>query len=975
MPLSVIILNLVYFKRSHFTKHLHSSKTTNARNNNSIIPTDKNWRGITKPSIKLQKMAINIYLLRQKLILGICLLLFTSIAYGQTNADLLQKKVQLNLKEATTLEVIHKIQKEAQVNFAFNLKNLDTQTLFSFPKKKLSIADILKELFVQSPLTYKVVGTQIVLYKSEVKTMSFRVNKPPQKTKDVILSGYLYDAATGEAMIAASIYEKSSFIATTSNNFGFFSLALPAGEHTIIVSFLGYETKEIKVNRTQQITIQLQAITNELTEIVVSATNAKEVTENAIQSAQIGVMRIAPKKLKAIPALAGEADVLKAITLLPGVKPGLDGAAGFYVRGGSTDQNLILLDGVPMYNPYHLFGFLSTFNPDAINNIEITKGAFPARYGGRLSSVLDITTKDGNNQTWKKKVSAGLLSAKFSLNGPLIKDRSSISIAARRTLLDFIITPIIAQRDQGFKATATYNFGDINLKYNYKISNKDKLYVSGFYSRDALKFREKSKEQDFATQKLTDREGWQNGMGSFRWNHLFNDKLFLNTTAYISNYDYFSKQKKEVVSQDESLIASSVQETEYHSIINDLAIKQDYHYFLNPKHTIRFGGSVIFHKFQPGVNSLYQKTGDEVLRGNSVDNTTKAKEFDLYVEDNMAIGKRLKVNLGVHASAFSVEDTSYTSIQPRLSARFLLTENWSIKGGYAQMAQYLHLLTSSSLSKSSDLWVPVTTKITPPTSTQYSLGTAFNIGQYGIEIEGYYKEMNQLIDYKEGAEFSVSNNQWEEKVESGVGKSYGAEIFLQKKKGQLTGWIGYTLSWTNRQFANINAGTTFPFKYDRRHDISIVANYEFNDKWAFNGTWVFFSGTFATVPTASHLNPNFRHDDRFAWFQFPTEGGSIFNITDKNPGINQTTSQRNNYRLPDYHRLDLTAVRKVNTKRGNYAEWTVGLTNAYNKFNPSFFSSEVQLNPSTDNPDEVKSSVNAFSIFPMMPTINYMLEF
>lgn len=910
-----------------------------------------------------------------KAILWACLLLFSTIVQAQNNSDILQQKVKLNLKDVTTLDVLHKIQKEAEVNFAFNLKNLDSEKLFSFSKKSLPIVEVLKELFANSPLSYKVVGSQVVLYKSHAKTMSFRVNKPPQKIKGIIFSGYLLDANSGETMIAASVYEKTSFVATTTNNFGFFSLPLPAGEHIIVVSFIGYETQELKINATKQINIQLQPSTNELSEIVVSASKTKEAIKNRVQSAQMGVMGISQKKLKSIPALAGEADVLKAITLLPGVKPGIDGAAGFYVRGGGADQNLILMDGVPMYNPYHLFGFLSTFNPDAINNIEITKGAFPARYGGRLSSILDITTKDGNNQAWAKKISAGLLSAKFSIDGPLIKDKSSISISARRTLLDLIIAPIAAQRTKGFKSIVTYNFGDVNLKYNYKISNKNKLYISSFYSRDALKFSEKTKEEGFAIQKLRDREGWQNAFGSFRWNHLFSDKLFSNTTAYISNYNYFSTQKKEVKSQNEPLIASSLQETEYRSIIDDIAIKQDYQYFLNKHQTIRFGGGVIFHKFKPGVNTFFQKTGKETLRGASLDNTTKAKEFALYAEDNIALGKRLKINLGVHASAFSVEDTTYKSIQPRISTRFLINNNWSIKGGYAQMTQYLHLLTSSSLSKSSDLWVPVTKKITPPNSTQYSLGTAFNIGQYGIEIEGYYKNMNQLIDYKEGAEFSISNENWEEKIESGKGKSYGAEIFLQKKKGRLTGWLGYTISWTDRQFEQINFGETYPYKYDRRHDISVVTNYQLNDKWSFNGTWVFFSGAFVTIPTVNHLNPNFQYNDRFAWFQFPNSDGAIFNVTNKNPGINQNATKRNNYKLPDYHRLDLSAVMKTTTKKGRQAEWIFGLTNAYNKFNPSFFSGDVQLNPSADNPNGVETTINAFSPFPLMPTASYMLVF
>lgn len=935
------------------------------------VTANFNWL-VQSIIIKNQPIKIGGYI-RQILLWSIFLSNFGNTIQAQANT--LEQNIQLKIKDGKTLDVLHQIEKQANVNFIYNPNDLDTEILFTFRKKERTIKEVLGQLFEKSPIIFKADGQQIILYKSESKKISYRINKPPQKAKDIVFSGYLLDATTGEVMIAASVYEKTSFVATTTNNFGFFSLTLPAGAHTVVVSFIGYETQEIKVNATKQMTIQLPPSASELSEIVVSASKEKEAIENPVQSAQMGVMRISPKKLKSIPALAGEADVLKAITLLPGVKPGVDGAAGFYVRGGGADQNLILMDGVPMYNPYHLFGFLSTFNPDAINNIEITKGAFPARYGGRLSSVLDITTKDGNNQRWEKKASLGLLSAKFSIDGPLIEDKSSISISARRTLLDLLIAPIAAQRAKGFKSIVTYNFGDFNLKYNYKISNKDKIFVSGFYSRDALKFREKSKEKGFAIQKLVDREGWQNGFGAVRWNHLFSDKLFLNTTAYISNYNYFSTQKKEVNSQNETLIANSLQETEYRSTIDDIAIKQDYQYFLNTNHTIRFGGSAIFHKFKPGVNTLFQKTGAETLRGSSLDNTTKAKEFAAYLEDNIALGKRLKINLGVHASAFSVEDTTYTSIQPRVSARFLVNENWSIKGGYAQMTQYLHLLTSSSLSKSSDLWVPVTKKILPPTSTQYSIGTAFNIGQYGIEIEGYYKDMNQLIDYKEGAEFAVSNENWEEKVESGKGKSYGAEIFLQKKKGRLTGWLGYTLSWTNRQFEFINFGEKYPYKYDRRHDISVVTNYQFNGKWSFNGTWVFFSGTFVTIPTVNHLNPNFKFGDRFAWFQFPNSDNSIFNVTSKNPGINQNAPKRNNYRLPDYHRLDLSAVWKTTTKKGHQAEWTFGLTNAYNKFNPSFFSGNVKLNPSTDNPNGVESTISAFSPFPLMPTASYMLVF
>ncbi|MFK7935426.1 MAG: carboxypeptidase-like regulatory domain-containing protein [Saprospiraceae bacterium] len=889
-------------------------------------------------------------------------------------SSVLKEKVNLKSKRLNCLEIIHAIEKQVSVNFIYNPDELDTQRTFSFTKKRLVLKSVLDNLLADSPLTYQANGNQIILYKSQAEQMSYRINKAPPKQDKIIFSGYVLDAVTGEALIAASVYEKETFVATTTNQFGFFSLTLPNKSQTIVISFLGYDTQEIKLDNTQQTTVKLQPVANELAEVVVTADPNTD-AENPVQSTQIGVMQISPTKLKSIPAFAGEADVLKAITLLPGVKQGVDGAAGFHVRGGSADQNLILLDGVPMYNPYHLFGFLSTFNPDAINHIEVTKGAFPARYGGRLSSVLDITTKDGNNQEWERKVSAGLLTAKVSVNGPLIKDRSSISVSARRTLLDLLIAPIGAERASDFKRVTTYNFGDANIKYNYKISNRDKLYVSGFYSRNGLKFWTQTEDEGLAIRKSLQGEGWQNAFGSLRWNHLFSDKLFSNTTAYLSHYKYFSAFSSSIESIDESLISSSLQENDYRSTILDMTIKQDYHYFINPKNTLRFGGGVIFHQLTPGVNTLFQRNGLETISGETLDNTTRSREYSLYVEDKLDLGRKLSVNLGVHASAFSVEDTTYTSIQPRVSARFLATKNVAIKAGYAQMTQFLHLLTSSNLNQSTDLWVPVTRKVAPALSTQFSFGTAIDLGEYGLEVEGYYKDMQQLIDYKEGAKFDTDNARWEEKIETGQGESYGAEILLQKKRGKLTGWLGYTLSWTNRQFENINFGETFSYKYDRRHDVSIVANYEFNPKWSFNGTWVFFSGSFATIPTVNHINPNFDPRASYAWFQFPNAQEGIFNISGRNPGINQNVARRNNYQLPDYHRLDLSASRTVMTKRNNKSVWTFGLTNAYNKFNPSFFSNQVEIESNPDSPNAVQASITATSIFTVLPTASYTLDF
>ncbi|MFK7772215.1 MAG: TonB-dependent receptor plug domain-containing protein, partial [Saprospiraceae bacterium] len=403
--------------------------------------------------------------------------------------------------------------------------------------------------------------------------------------------------------------------------------------------------------------------------------------------------------------------------------------------------------------------------------------------------------------------------------------------------------------------------------------------------------------------------------------------------------------------------------------------KQDYQYYLNNNHHIRFGGGVIFHEFKPGVNSFSKKENGETTLASTPDNTINAGEFSLYLEDDIRINHKLKINLGVHASALSVQDTAYFSLQPRLSARYLLNKNFALKVGYSKMTQFLHLLTSSNLTKSSDLWVPVTKNIIPPTSTQYSLGAAFSVLEdYGVEIEAYYKDMKNLIDYKDGASFLLTTGDWEDKVEIGSGESYGLEFFLQKKKGRLTGWFGYTLSKTNRTFANINFGKTYPYKYDRRHDISIVANYVLNKKWSLNGSWVFNSGNFVSLSTANHITANFQGNDEYAWYEFPEPNVVSFNISNINPGINTNPSARNNFKLDNFHRLDIAASRKNITKRGNESEWIFGLTNAYNKFNPSLFSQSFKVTGDANN-QKITSKITQYSLFPTLPTVSYSLSF
>ena len=895
--------------------------------------------------------------------------------FGQNATDILQEEITFEANNESVIELLKKIEKKTDLKFVYNPNDLDKSNRFNFPQKKIKTGDLLTQIFEKTPISFKANEEQIILFKTNVKKISSRESIVKKQPRNIVFSGYVLDAETGEAMIAASVYEKKTFTATTTNNFGFFSLTLPTGAHTVVISFIGYETQEINLSETQQTQIKLMPSSSEIIEVVVSASEAEEKANNPVESSRMGLMRIPSQKLKAIPAVAGEPDILKAITLLPGISQSVEGSAGFYVRGGGSDQNLILMDGVPMYNPHHLWGFLSTFNPDAINNIEITKGAFPARYGGRLSSVLDITLNDGNNQEWEKNISFGLLSARASVSGPLKKEVSSIFVSARRTILDLVIAPLAADRDRDYVEKPSYSFGDMNLKFNYKLSKKDRIYVSGFYSRDNVTLKINGYDEFIGTQKLKEATGWSSAFGSVRWNHLFNDKLFLNTTAYYSSYNYFSKKSKEIESTANSALPSSINKSDYSSIINDLTFKQDYQYYLNNNHHIRFGGGVIFHEFKPGVNSFSKKEDGETIISSTPDNTTKASEFSLYAEDDFRINDKLKFNFGVHASALDVQDTSYFSVQPRLSVRYLLNKKVALKVGFSQMTQYLHLLTSSSLTKSSDLWVPVTKNILPPTSTQYSLGTAFSFGKnYEVEIEGYYKTMNNLIDYKEGASFLLTTGDWENNVEKGSGESYGAELFFQKKKGRLTGWMGYTLSWTNRKFENINFGKQYPYKYDRRHDISIVGSYQLNKTWTLNASWVFNSGNYVSLSTANHITANYNGNQNYGWFEFPASGIASFNITLANPGLNTNPPSRNNYKLPDYHRLDISTSRKKITKRGNQSEWIFGLTNAYNKFNPSIFSQSFAVEGEGNN-QKLTSKITQYAMFPILPTVSYSLSF
>ncbi len=761
------------------------------------------------------------------------------------------------------------------------------------------------------------------------------------------ISGYIKDKASGESLIAANVFNKTDLKGTTTNTYGFYSLTLPQDSITLVVSYVGYTSVESTFYLDKDIELNIELASSiELDEIVITA------EEEIQQQTQMSAVTVKVKQIQALPSLMGEVDVLKVLQLLPGVQSGTEGSSGLYVRGGGPDQNLILLDGVPIYNSSHLFGFFSVFNADAINNVELIKGGFPARYGGRLSSVIDISLKEGNTKEFKGTATIGLIASKITLEGPIKKDKTSFIVSARRTYIDILARPLIKAQNDG-NLVAGYYFYDLNAKINHKFSNKDRLYLSGFLGKDKAYSRYKDSYVDAGTTtEYRDEFGlnWGNAIAAVRWNHLFTPKLFSNLTLTYSKYNFVVSGENESKVIDSSGTKTDLFSIQYDSGIEDFAAKLDFDFIPNPNHYVRFGINGINHSFNPGVLA-YKSTDVDTVAGSF---QTKAFEFATYIEDDFKVSEKLKINGGVHFSGFKVENEFYTSVQPRVALRYLLNSSIAIKASYAQMAQFIHLLTNSGIGLPTDLWVPSTDRVKPQTSFQYALGIAKTFNKsYELSIEGYYKEMDNLIEYKDGASFTSVNKDWQDKIETGSGTSYGAEVFLQKKLGKITGWVGYTLSWSNRQFDNINFGKEFPYRYDRRHDVSITSIYKINDRVELAAVWVYGTGNAVSLPTKSYL---INGADQSGYDYGNYWGTEI-----------QYYEGRNGYRMAAYHRLDFS-IAWTKVKKNGVRKFTLGFYNMYNHKNPFF------IQQTYDYQTGQKKFVQ-YSLMPIIPSISYRFDF
>jgi len=768
--------------------------------------------------------------------------------------------------------------------------------------------------------------------------------------------GYVEDAFTGEKLIGASVVATVTpeiTGATTTNAYGFFTLTVTGRIRSATVSFTGYATLVLtdSLQTGQTMSVKLIPAAKTETSVMVTANKAA-----GIQTAQLGKMTMPVNMIKQMPRFLGENDVLKALQTLPGITQGMEGTSGLIVRGGSPDQTLFLLDGTPVYNPAHLGGIFSPFNGDAIKNVDIYKGGFPARFGERLSAVIDMSTKDGNMKTFKGEGAVGMIASKVLFEGPLIKDRTSFLISARRSYLDVLANPLIALSNttEERRKLGMY-FYDINAKLNHILSAKDRLYGSLFYSRDHFRLRnDYTYQQGNYTERNTAKIAWANLIGTLRWNHLFNARLFSNTTVNLTNYRFGSGFDNNALDNNVRIITKA----DYTSYIKDYGAKIDFDYRPSFYHSLKAGLAGSYKVFIPGTAAnKYTSDGETLINSVSTNGKQYSPELMAYAEDQWRISNQWNVNMGLHASIFRASRRWYSSLEPRFTFNYEPLPVLRFSASYVQMRQYIHLLANNSVSLPTDLWVPSTDKIKPMLSRQFSLGTAASLwrGKYGLSIEGYYKTLDGTIEYKEGESYFTSSvKNWEDKVESGSGTAYGSELLLQKKQGKTTGWVGYTLSWSNRKFPTINFGGEFPYKYDRRHAINVVLMHRLSERWRFSANWQFQSGSPYTFATS-----------KYEMIEGPEGGNSYY--TKSIEYING----RNQYRLLDYHRLDLgfTWSKK---KKGFEKSWDFSFYNVYNRKNPLFYSYESKNDFGTMYGNKV---LKGSTIFTFLPSISYGFKF
>lgn len=740
----------------------------------------------------------------------------------------------------------------------------------------------------------------------------------------ITLSGYVRDGVTKEALIGATVVNAGSKTGTSTNQYGYFSLAVPAADTIeIIISYQGYklQAKKIISKENIQFDVLLENQSNTLGEVVIQAGR----NNHNVQKAQMGVIDVPIRAIKNFPVLMGERDVMKIIQLLPGVQAGQEGTAGFYVRGGNLDQNLVQLDEATVYNPNHLFGLFSTFNVNSINHVQLIKGGFPAEYGGRLSSILNITMKEGNKTKYQTEGGIGLLSTNLTFQGPIQKNKSSFIVSARKSYINLLLKPATSK-------STSYSFYDVNAKMNYELGSKDHIFLSFFKGNDNAAYT--------GANSLNYNTDFGNTAGTFRWNHLFGSKVFSNTSLIYNDYH---------------LGLGSTQNNYYEVLytgIKDWNAKTDFTITPNVKHKIKAGLTYTHHTLFPAaVSSKIPRRGNQITINKDSVVTKPSDEFAFYLNDEYDISKTFSVNYGIRIPVFSAGGKTYAAAEPRITTKVSINSTTSVKASFTVMNQFLHAVPNSTASLPTDIWLSSSKIIKPQQSSQVALGLFKNFKDNGIEAsaEVYYKTMNNQVLFKEGSQI-VLNTNLDSILTFGSGKSYGIELFVKKNFGRLTGWLSYTLSKTTQQFSELNYGQEFPAAFDRRHNFSLAGTYDINKAWSVSADFVFYTGRAFTLPAGRITVP---------------VNGSLYD------GVYYDFTSRNNARLRSYHRLDVSFSNKKTVKwwgRKYEREWVFGAYNLYSRLNPYF----VYL---TTNPDTKQPEAKQVSLLPIIPSVSFNFKF
>jgi outer membrane receptor for ferrienterochelin and colicin len=878
---------------------------------------------------------------------GLIVLFSLWLCAGLTAQELLDQRLDFVINKQNLSNTLLQLSLESNIPISFSESFLP-EGQYSFQFQQKTVKEILGTILSDTDIAYRVLNEGIVLYQ--------KVPEPPAR---FTISGYVEDAQTGERLIAATVYDLNSGKGTITNDYGFFSFTLTEGPVALSFSFLGYqiENQYFELKQNQQLTISLNPSLT-LAEVVVTARDSIPLNTRLETRGDDLPLEV----FSAFPQLGGEGDILRYTHMMPGVQTAADGVGGIHIRGGNADQNLILLDGVPVYNATHAVGVFSIFNSSAVRSVRLHKGNFSARYAGRLSSILDVRTREGNQKSYSAELQAGLIGGRLTMQGPITKDKGGIFLAGRLSYLNFWLRPHTRRlkEDRNSNGNSDYDFYDINAKVNYAISKKDKLFLSLYKGGDDF-FDESFNRDTFAlktndirySDTLSQTLNWGNTIAALRWNRTWNSKLFSNLALTYSNYRFSSidlSNLNDFELDSGTLLNRDISYQQYQSTIEDRAAKIDFEFFPGGKQEVYFGASLIRHKFQPGVltsndlNAVLQVDNDTIFQ-----NTANVSyESGLYLEDVIRINQKWMLDIGVHLAGLKVDSVLYWSLQPRFSTLYSLSDKTKLQLSAGKMTQYLHLLTNSDFGLPTDLWVPSTTKVGPEHAWQISLGVEQQLGKvFDLSIETYYKRLENMLAFQTGSSLAyIDANNWEENVTEGKGRAYGVEWQLRKTRGQTRLWLNYTLAWAERQFETINEGRVYPFKFDRRHDVKLILSHRFNDKLEFTANWLYGSGLAFTLATSA--------------FEFVQAPDFIsYNFTQ--------VGEKNALRLPAYHRLDV-GLNWYHQKDWGSMNWHFGVYNLYNQDNPLYY----RLGRDPD--DFFKRQFVQVTILPVFPTISLTLK-